>query len=452
MDEFENDFRRATFCGEAAFGGAFFKSPTAFARAKFKGLASFTDAIFAGVAKFYSSTFLGEAHFHMTTFMTHADFAESSFGSAVAFSQVGFGGNARFANVTFRGEAEFRWSVFKAQARFNGAKFKAGADFRLVRLPEGADFSDASIRGPHFLLDSASVERFLTMLVRTSRLSCIGTRFTAGGHFRLDVPTEIVLEGTEFPVPFIISGQSRLANQPKVLTLQRANASGLAMTGVDLTKCHFANAHGLDRLRIEGSVHFAVPPKRWNLTSRQVLAEEQDWRARHRKREGWSRVEWPEWLPKPQRLEPHQIAPIYRSLRKAWEDNKDEPGAADFYYGEMEMRRLNSRTPWPERVILWLYWLVSGYGLRGLRALAWLAAVVVGLAALLQAIGFNGGDPGFRDAVIYAAQSTVSVASGNTALTEHVSWAGEVLRIVLRLAGPLLLGLALLAVRNRVKR
>ena len=57
---------------------------------------------------------------------------------------------------------------------------------------------------------------------------------------------------------------------------------------------------------------------------------------------------------------------------------------------------------------------------------------------------------GFRDAVIYAAQSTVSITSGNTALTEHVSWAGEVLRIVLRLAGPLLLGLALLAVRNRV--
>jgi hypothetical protein len=147
---------------------------------------------------------------------------------------------------------------------------------------------------------------------------------------------------------------------------------------------------------------------------------------------------------------------LYRALRKAQEDSKDEPGAADFYYGEMEMRRLEPATPWGERVILWLYWLVSGYGLRGLRALAWLAAVVVGLAGLLQAVGFNGGDPGFRDALIYAAQSTLSIASGNMALSEHVSWAGEVLRIVLRivlrLAGPVLLGLALLAVRNRVKR
>ncbi len=79
-------------------------------------------------------------------------------------------------------------------------------------------------------------------------------------------------------------------------------------------------------------------------------------------------------------------------------------------------------------------------------------AILVGLAGLLQAIGFNGGDPPFRDALIYAAQSTISITSGNKALTEHVSWAGEMLRIALRLVGPVLLGLALLSVRNRVKR
>jgi hypothetical protein len=118
----------------------------------------------------------------------------------------------------------------------------------------------------------------------------------------------------------------------------------------------------------------------------------------------------------------------------------------------MEMRRRAPTTSRPERFILWLYWLVSGYSLRGWRALAWLVAVVLGLAGLLQAIGFNGGDPPFRDALIYGAQSTVSLASTNKALTDHVSWAGETLRIVLRLVGPVLLALALLSVRNRVKR
>jgi hypothetical protein len=34
-----------------------------------------------------------------------------------------------------------------------------------------------------------------------------------------------------------------------------------------------------------------------------------------------------------------EIANLYRALRKGREDSKDEPGAADLYYGEMEMRR-----------------------------------------------------------------------------------------------------------------
>jgi hypothetical protein len=67
-------------------------------------------------------------------------------------------------------------------------------------------------------------------------------------------------------------------------------------------------------------------------------------------------------------------------LRKGRQDAKDEPGAADFYYGEMEMRRhargsaSNRRRASSrgrvERGILTAYWLVSGYGLRAWRALA----------------------------------------------------------------------------------
>jgi hypothetical protein len=36
---------------------------------------------------------------------------------------------------------------------------------------------------------------------------------------------------------------------------------------------------------------------------------------------------------------PAQLALVYRALRKALEDGANAPGAADFYYGEMEMRR-----------------------------------------------------------------------------------------------------------------
>ena len=60
-----------------------------------------------------------------------------------------------------------------------------------------------------------------------------------------------------------------------------------------------------------------------------------------------------------------EIAGIYRDLRKGLEDVKNEPGAADFYYGEMEMRRLAGPKPtgapaasrggapsWAERALL----------------------------------------------------------------------------------------------------
>jgi hypothetical protein len=65
------------------------------------------------------------------------------------------------------------------------------------------------------------------------------------------------------------------------------------------------------------------------------------------------------------------------------EDNKHEPGAADFCYDEMEMRRHASSTPWGERVILGAYWLTAGYGLRGLHA----------LGALFQYLGFDHARP-----------------------------------------------------------
>jgi len=142
----------------------------------------------------------------------------------------------------------------------------------------------------------------------------------------------------------------------------------------------------------------------------------------------------------------------------------------------MEMRRHDRHTPWPERVIVWLYWLVFGYGLRGLRALATLLVVV-----LLAAIGFafwgfappqqpprpvrvdpqgmlvyeqpSAQRPTGLDelpaAVRFSAQSATALLRGpDRALTPLGEW----LNMGLRLVGPVLVGLAVLALRGRVKR
>jgi hypothetical protein len=248
-----------------------------------------------------------------------------------------------------------------------------------------------------------------------------------------------------------------------VLSIQNADAGAMSFAMVDMSRCLFYGASDLQDVRIEPTVTLPTSPKGWRWSHRQCIADEFAWRARAKGRHGrgWSlpgTTTEPEtgggksttdvYLPP---LDVSHVVSAYRELRRSLEAKGNEPGAADFYYGEMEMRRRASATL-PERLILWLYWLASGYSLRGWRALAWLIAIVIALGALLQAIGFNGGDPSFRDALIYAAQSTISLPSNNRSLLDHVSWAGEVLRIVLRLVGPVLLALALLSVRNRVKR
>nr|WP_325100274.1 hypothetical protein [Streptomyces broussonetiae] len=92
--------------------------------------------------------------------------------------------------------------------------------------------------------------------------------------------------------------------------------------------------------------------------------------------------------------DPEDVAALYRQLRKAFEDGKNEPGAADFYYGECEMRRHDlTGTPPGERRLLWGYWLLSGYGLRASRAFGWLIAAMSLTVLLLMGLGLPTHDP-----------------------------------------------------------
>jgi hypothetical protein len=116
---------------------------------------------------------------------------------------------------------------------------------------------------------------------------------------------------------------------------------------------------------------------------------------------------WPE-LQQPAPPHPVEVAELYRALRKGREDSKDEPGAADFYYGETELRRharrLDARQArkdsafgrWiasaTEHAILTVYWLVSGYALRAWRALATLSIVVLVAAGIFALWGFAPSD------------------------------------------------------------
>jgi hypothetical protein len=283
---------------------------------------------------------------------------------------------------------------------------------------------------------------------------------------------------------------------PVLSSLRGVDASSLSVTDVDLSQCRFAGAKLLDQLRLEGRCIFGQPPEGlrmgrawpplWRWSRRQSLAEERIWRATKRKYSGWAATRSNE----PAEVRPERLAGLYRQLRKAQEDAKNEPGAADFYYGEMEMRRHSRATPKAERAIVGLYWLISGYGLRALRALAALVILGVIVTTALTGFGLAATDlvtappqhlagrvttiphkparitatlQGIAPALPLASQRW-TIARARTALEvtleslvfrstdQPLTAAGVWTTTAARILGPVLIALTLLAVRNRVKR
>jgi hypothetical protein len=342
--------------------------------------------------------------------------------------------------------------------------------------------------------------------VTAAALCAQRTQFPAGVHLRLrfasvvlddaNLAAPAILAGAPTPFPALEEKEQQVAGawerlppgprvqrwRPRLLSVCRADVAGLRLADVDLRACRFVGAYNLDRLRIEGAPLFARTAGWWR-ARRKTLAEEQHWRAHRPGR--WRPAGWypqpcqPPASPKaeaPGVLDPARLAALYRDLRKGREDAKDEPGAADFYYGECEMRRHDTGTPRAERLVLWVYWLLSGYALRAWRALAALAVVVVLTGTVLAFWGFPSAAPSFRpaavdrggalvyqqqpaepppglgrlpDAVRFSARSATALLRGpDRALTPLGEW----LEIGLRFAGPVLLGLAVLSVRGRVRR
>ncbi|WP_406102935.1 hypothetical protein [Streptomyces sp. NBC_01003] len=170
-------------------------------------------------------------------------------------------------------------------------------------------------------------------------------------------------------------------------------------------------------------------------------------------------------------------------MRKAFEDGKDEPGAADFYYGEMEMRRHDRiSTPRGERGLLWGYWLLSGYGLRASRAVTWLITAMSAtvLALMLWGLPTHDPEPATTGTLTGSKISLHTVSTDprlsgplNRRLTgdraekstrvvvnsvvfrssgQNLTTAGTYIEMASRLLEPVLLALAVIAVRSRIKR
>ncbi|GGP84562.1 pentapeptide repeat-containing protein [Streptomyces calvus] len=511
--EGEAGFKSATFKGDAVFDSATFKNHAEFESATFKNHAVFRSATFERRAWFWSATFERRAEFESATFEDDAWFRSATFKGHAVFRSATFKGYAVFESATFEGDAWFRSATFERRAEFESAIFEGRAEFELAIFEgdawfESATFVEADQFGPlvcaeQIVLSGAKFGGPVTLSFAARRLECRRARWSSTAEIRLRYATvdfahavfEYPLTIAAEPDPFVLTDGRQLAEDPfpsapdprvRVASLRGVDAAHLVLADLDLSGCLFAGTVHLDQLRLEGACTFDTAPpaahwRRWppvRFTERRVLAEEHHWRASQPGAvRGWNVA-----VLGAGRAGPLQLAPVYRALRKAFEDGKHEPGAADFYYGEMEMRRHADDIPRSERGLLTAYWSLSGYGLRASRALAWLGAAMLLTIVLLMAFGLaqdtpkqtatgtvpvGGGkvtfeidkdDPQnptgnrftgkrFEKALSVTLNSVVFRSSG-----QDLTTTGTYIEMTSRLTEPVLLGLAVLAVRNRVKR
>ncbi|MFI8998668.1 pentapeptide repeat-containing protein [Streptomyces sp. NPDC053542] len=469
-------------CGEALFSHARFTEDTDFSRVRFDGEGVFEGArfeasvVFDGVrfergGWFGGASFAGLAVFGGVRFAENAGFEGAEFRDQAWFGGAHFDGRAWFAETVFHGDAEFFQAVFAGgwmgPLICHGTLVLYEAEFRnTLRISVMAARIDAR---------SARLEGAVALRARWATVDLTNAVLMFPSSVATDLSTP------RHPAEEALSAAHEI--DVSIASIRGVDASMLLLSDVDLTRCRFSGAHHLDQLRFEGKWRLSAAPKgvRWSrgiprwCTKRQIIEEERQWRTlprrRHPARHAWGDPpESPDSVPGLATL-----TTTYRQLRKAREDAKDEPGAADFYYGEMEMRRYSFGWRKAERWLLQAYWLLSGYGLRASRALLGLVLAMAATVLLMMAFGLpdtparpypaSAGVLGkqhprlqrpflerFTGERAEKAADVVLHSVVFRATGQGLTTAGTYIEMASRLSEPALLGLAVLAVRGRIKR
>ena len=458
------DFRSTSFTGDTIFWSTTFSGFANFNSATFSGFATFSSATFAAMVDFSSTAFTGRAEFRSAAFSAHADFNSATFSSDLLFQEAVFDGLQHVGPLMCAGEVNFD------RARLTGTQVTIEASARAASFERAAFEGSAVLRLRYATVDLSRVALSTPMALQTWPVA-FATR-----------------SGSAIGEHLLASGS--LTPEVKLASLEGMDAAQLVLTDIDLTLCQFTGAFHLDQIQIGFGCRFARPPESWQWrglfparwSPRKVLAEEQYWRAAAGGRAGRGWPAGPHHEVPERGAGPDDLVGAYQQLRKAFEEARNEPDAADFYYGEMEMRRRDAQRPRAERWLLWLYWLASGYGLRASRALSLLMVAMGVTLALTVLFGLPDDSPNPRTSGTYGGgvvQTTtktpdpvLSLPWGKRVTAERTKKAalvvvnsvvfrssgqnltlpGTVIEMASRIGEPVLLGLAALAIRSRVKR
>lgn len=495
-------FDEANFSGPAAFRNAVFNLRASFNSATFGGTAWFVDANFGSNASFNGATFAQNSWFTGVTFSLSASFIDAKFIDKAWFLDGTFARGASFNGAHFVEDAGFLNTKFAENTWFAGARFERNAVFFRAQFDANLLIGPIACKGD-LNLSSAVFGAPVTLEVAAATVTCERTQWLSTATLRcryatinladavLAAPVAVLTHSNPFTLAAgedrrVLDESGLTASSPDprahVLSIRGVDATHLVLTDIDLANCIFSGAFHLDQLRLEGDTLFAGAPAsrgRVSLYSRRsTLAEEHRWRARRTsepQREQSSSLG-------PAVAGPGQVAALYRALRLALESRGDAPGAADFYYGEMEMRRHDLTKPRAERVLVSAYWLLSGYGLRATRAVTWLFLAMIATVAALVLWGQPSQTPTPTTAGTIGEHTlTLHTLPAHPVLTiplsqrftrgrigqavpvvldaalfrntdQNLTPVGTYIDMAARLLEPTLLALAILAVRGRVKR
>jgi uncharacterized protein YjbI with pentapeptide repeats len=381
-----------------------------------------------------------------------------SFAAEVRLRQLTVAGEARFRGVTFKGVASFQdssWGALRITGcDFDGPAHTGGMAVAQTLALVGCRMADS--RNLEFRSGSLCEIREvvfaqpLNLRVLAPELDASSSSFEQGLDLILAPGALLHLARASLGGPSLITGDVVAGARPRLTSLDGTRLQNLTLRGLDLRDCSFVRAHALDDVVISGQDQLPLAPRfgRWQ-ARREVLPDEYGLRhARELRRRPHGPARWYTGNSTPRNADPATLAETYRALRRGREEARDRPGAADFYYGEMEMRRIAAASA-TDRIIINLYWLLSGYGIRASRALVAYAVVVALLSVGLWHWGLSKEVP-FTDVVPYVLATTTVLAK--PAVDLKLDTIGTYLQVVARLAGPALFALMLLALRSRVRR
>lgn len=458
------NFRDANFSCETYFDAARFIDASNFHESTFGGHVTFRHADFDGAARFEKTKFKDEADFSQSHFRSDVDFGHAKFESTelAAFATANFDARATFDNARFSGDVTFHASSFASKAFFSDVYFGGNANFNAVTLGTDARFVRAQF--------NERVEFFGANRIDASR-----ARFYRGFKISATENGEVSLNDAQIGASSRIepiSSNTESSRLPCVKDLRYTDVQNLDLTGVDLSWCHFLNAHHLSEVGIEGAITFGQSPKSRVfpprlVTRRRVIADERQWWI-ERGQEAWSEGLSTNDLDVPgtrtyvndgngtrqvPNLDAMVVAASYRALRRGLETRRETELAGDFYYGEMQMRRKGTSNPSLHALLL-VYWAISGYGTRALRTLTWLLLVIAAFSAFFAnanvVLAAPKGLP-TTDAITLAVGSSINFFKPPPE-SYGLNNVGERAVIVLHLLSVLLAALFVLALRARVRR